>query len=549
MPDFGRRLWLGLMLAVVTMPGPGVQPIAAGQPTGAAAVASALDAMIADGRLDAGVLQSLRRGGRADAIVTYNRPTGGSASDVGVIATWKASTLSQLRRNDALLADHSALLTSYARFTTPELLLAVLRERAVSGVRANRAMRPSDVEANGLIRQPQAVAAGYRGAGTSVAVLDTGADYRREALGSCTAPGKPASCRVVVARDFAPSDHQRDDVGHGTAVSEVVASVAPGASILALDVFRGDGLAYDSDLLEAIDWLVRNRETWNVRAINLSLADPTHWLVECPLSGLEPAFDAAQDAGMVVSVASGNSAAAVGAYVDGIAYPACVPGALSVGAVYDANVGPTSYDGCSDAHTAADQVACFSQGGSQLDLLAPGALISAAGLQWSGTSLAAPHVSAAAAVLAGAAPRATPERIAYVLRNNGPSIADERSGTRRHRLDLFLAARLIRDAQRPSLTSRAPASGASGVARSAAVVATFSENVRGVGTASMILRDAHGAEVPASVTYDAGRHRATLRPSTALDAHATYAVILTAAIRDAAGNRLRATSWSFATGG
>ena len=109
----------------------------------------------------------------------------------------------------------------------------------------------------------------------------------------------------------------------------MVASVAPGAKLLALDVFRANGLAYDSDLLAAIEFTIRHRDTWNVRAINLSIADSTHWVAACPLSGLGPAFDSARAAGMVLTVASGNGAAHAGQYIDGIAYPACVPGALT----------------------------------------------------------------------------------------------------------------------------------------------------------------------------------------------------------------------------
>ncbi len=97
-----------------------------------------------------------------------------------------------------------------------------------------------------------------QGAGTSVAVLDTGVDYTLAAFGTCTAPGAPAgTCKVAYAQDFAPDDSILDDVdGHGTNVSGIVVGVAPDTKILGLDVFSTDGSAYYSDILSALDWVI-----------------------------------------------------------------------------------------------------------------------------------------------------------------------------------------------------------------------------------------------------------------------------------------------------
>jgi subtilisin family serine protease len=353
---------------------------------------------------------------------------------------------------------------------------------------------------------------------------------------------------VAAARDFAPQDNKLDATGHGTAVAEVVLAVAPGTRVLALDVFRADGLAYDSDILRAIDWVIGRRTQWNVRSLNLSIADGTYWIVACPLSGLAPAFEAAGAADMVVSVASGNAASVAGHYVNGVAYPACVPGATSVGGVYDADVGRVTSSGCTDSTTAPDRIACFSQGGRLLGLLAPAALITAGGrVGWRGTSFATAHVAGAVAVLAAAERSATAERIGSVLRSTGPQLGDPRNGSRRHRLDLYRAASRIRDATPPSVMGRAPVAGAVGVAPSASVVVSFSEGVTGVGGGSMWLSDAQGTPVPARVTYDAARRRATLDPTLPLLPGGRYTVRLTSDIRDAAGNPLRSYIWSFTT--
>jgi subtilisin family serine protease len=535
--------WAAVLVLAATVSG----GIPAGVAAEVAPWAAELEAEVAAGRLDRAVLAALQRDGGVAAILTFRPAAGDDAYRPAIIARRKADALEPLRGVGGIVRDYARLYATFVQLTSAEQLLSVLQEPAVGGLRVNRGVRPADSEANRLIRQPQARAAGFRGAGTAVAVLDTGVNYRGQAFGSCTAPGRPAGCRVVAARDFAPRDGQLDADGHGTAVAEVVASVAPGAKLLALDVFRANGLAYDSDLLAAIDWTIRHRDTWNVRAINLSIADSTHWLVACPLSGLAPAFAAAKAARMVVAVASGNGAALAGQYIDGIAYPACVPGALSVGGVYDADVGPAAYADCSDSSTGRDRIACFSQGGAPLGMLGPAASISADGMEWRGTSFAAAHVAAAAAILAAAAPRATADRIAYVLRTSGPAVRDPRNGIRRDRLDVYAGARLIRDSQRPTIVSRSPAPNAEGVALSTIVTAIFSERVSGVNAGSMTLRLAGGVEVPALVAYDAAHRRATLRPTLLLLPGTTYTVSLGSGILDAAGNHLRSVAWSFTT--
>ena len=107
------------------------------------------------------------------------------------------------------------------------------------------------------------------------------------------------------------------------------------------------------------------------------------------------------------------------------------------------------------------------------------------------------------------------------------------------------------DRKRPTVSARTPASGATGVSRSANIKVTFAEAMRGstLTTTSVRLRDATtGAILAAVVTYDARTHRATLNPKATLAARHTYRVLLASSIRDRAGNTLRATGWNFKTG-
>ena len=86
-------------------------------------------------------------------------------------------------------------------------------------------------ESRVLVGQPAAAAAGYRGAGTTVAVLDGGVEYGRAAFGSCTSPGVPGRCLVVAYQDFADPDNRLDDPDlHGTNVCEPCSGSLPRAA-------------------------------------------------------------------------------------------------------------------------------------------------------------------------------------------------------------------------------------------------------------------------------------------------------------------------------
>jgi len=103
------------------------------------------------------------------------------------------------------------------------------------------------------------------------------------------------------------------------------------------------------------------------------------------------------------------------------------------------------------------------------------------------------------------------------------------------------------DVRRPTFT-HSPATGATGVSRSANVVLQFSERVRGVtGSTFRLKNTVTGAWVPAVVTYDATRRRATLNPSVTLAGLRRYIVVVSSSIKDSAGNSLAAGSWTFTT--
>ncbi len=306
---------------------------------------------------------------------------------------------------------------------------ALVDSPAVASVEPDLAHEAFLTQSLSLIGQPTAAASGFTGAGTAVAVLDTGADWTHIDLGSCTAVGTPLGCRVAYAADLATSDGSRDDNGHGTNVSAIVAAVAPGTDILALDVFRSDGYAYSSDIVSAIDWVIANQATYNIVSINMSLGSGGY---TAPCTDVfSTSISAARSVGVSVAVASGNSG-----YTNAIASPACAADAISVGAVYDSNMGGMTGATCSDSSTAADKVTCFSNTASFLDVLAPGALINAGGYSMGGTSQASPHVAGALAVLRAADPAASVDTLESRLLDFSATVTDGRTGLTFPRLAL-----------------------------------------------------------------------------------------------------------------
>ena len=354
----------------------------------------------------------------------------------------KTRALSALPDKDLeLRRDYQHIPMAFLRFRDAGALLRLLARGEVTAVFEDTRLYPHLAETLPLIGQPSvSQTMGRTGSGAAVAVLDTGVDYTRSEFGSCTAPGVPAGCRVVAALDAAPEDNARDANGHGTWVAGTATAVAPGAGIVAIDVFDGNS-ASSVDVIGGIDWAIANRTLYNIVALNMSLGNGVKYTAACSstLSNpyRQPIVDA-RNAGILSVVSSGNDG-----FSDGIANPACTPEAVSVGAVYDANVGGRTWTSpepdCTDSATAADKVTCFSNSASFLTLLAPGALTTVTGVTVAGTSLSAPVVAGAFAVLTQAFPGDTAAGRLSRLTASGKPVTDARNGIVKPRVDLLAA--------------------------------------------------------------------------------------------------------------
>lgn len=358
------------------------------------------------------------------------------------IRSLRARVLATLPTNDAvMLQDFRHIPMAFLRLRDGAALARLLARPEVAAVYENTRLYPHLSELLPLIGQPQvSQVMGRTGSGAAVAVLDTGVDYTRSEFGSCTAPGVPTGCRVVAALDTAPDDNARDANGHGTWVAGTATAVAPGAGIIAIDVFNGNS-ASSVDIIEGIDWVISNRATYNIVALNLSLGDGVKYTSACSSKFSnpyrQPIIDA-RNAGILSIASTGNEG-----FTDGIANPACTPEAVSVGSTYDANVGARTWTSpepdCTDSATAADKVACFSNSASFMTMLAPGALTTVTGATVAGTSLSSPVITGAVAVLAQAFPADTASTRLNRLTASGVSVSDTRNNVVKPRVNLLAA--------------------------------------------------------------------------------------------------------------
>ncbi len=274
---------------------------------------------------------------------------------------------------------------------------------------------------------------GATGAGTTVAILDTGVDYRHPDLGAGFGPGhKVAGGYDLVNDDPDPAD----DNGHGTLVAGILAAsgsargVAPGATILAYKVLdsRGRGLA--SDVIAGIERALDpdGDPTTDDAADVANLSFGGSGTPDDPMS---LAVDAAARAGLLCVVAAGNG----GPDPYGVSSPGVARGALTVGAT-----------------DKLDRLASFSGRGPvpgtyepKPDLVAPGVDISSLGRgsgrrTSSGTSMATPHVAGAAALLLSLFPELGAKDIAALLVESARPIGEGPVRAGAGRLDVAAAA-------------------------------------------------------------------------------------------------------------
>ncbi len=325
-------------------------------------------------------------------------------------------------------------------------VLRLAFDERVLRVHAEGYARPVSLDATlDAIAAPAFHAAGGRGQGTAVAVLDTPIRYDNGEFGSCPSPGA-AGCPVREWLSFVPFTSEEviaqedaiDAGSHGSNVAGIVYGVAPEASLLGLNVFlvrEGRLLAPQTATLAALDWVADNAERYGIVAANMSLGSG-HDGTACNDSPYAtPIQYLYAEHGVLSVVASGNDGES-----NGVRSPACVSAAITVGAIHDRRALP--YPRCLQPSPQPFELACFSNVSGLIDLLAPGVSVDAGGyLDYSGTSMAAPHVAGAIGAIQSAvqAARGAPMSAYWLekrLLTNFATNLRHTDGRWFHRLDL-----------------------------------------------------------------------------------------------------------------
>lgn len=442
-------------------------------------------------RIPEQVLERLARDGRVRVIAELKVSTGDHVPE-GRLAAQVALRQRVAIRDAAVRAIAAARLRSTSvirRYrSVPYLTLDVdhdelqLLQSSPDVVRllSDDIVRPVLAESVPLIQADQAWQSDYDGAGTTIAVIDTGVDAYHpfltgkvvaEACYSSTVPGTSTStCPNGLDEQIGPgaaAPCALPDCIHGTHVAGIAAGsgatggqpfsgVAKNAQLMAVQVAStvidaescGGSApcsgAFTSDIIAALEHVYDAAGSRNIAAVNLSLGGGA-FTEPCGDSPYKPAIDNLRSIGIPSIIASGNSGARWS-----IASPACVPSAVSVGSV-----------------SKADGISFFSDVASFLSLLAPGQSINSsvpgAGFSvLSGTSMAAPHVSGGWAILHQAAPSADVTTILDALRSTGLAVADNRPFgiSTVPRVNIFEALATLAPTTNPapSATSLSPAS-------------------------------------------------------------------------------------------
>lgn len=272
---------------------------------------------------------------------------------------------------------------------------------------------------------------GYSGRGIGVAVLDSGIYPHEDFM-------HPRN-RIIAFKDFVNGyEKPYDDNGHGTHVAGIIGGdgtksngqykgIAPACNLIGIKILDEKGNGSTSNVLAGIQWMIDNKDRYNIRVANLSIGSPDR---EGENDPLVKAVNAAWDAGIVTLVAAGND----GPRKQSITSPGVSRKVITVGASDDQKSVDIHGDIISDYSGRGPTKACI----KKPDVVAPGSdIMSCASdtkyipedgqdpanslttyyVKKSGTSMATPMVSGALALFLERYPYVTPNDLKLRLKS------------------------------------------------------------------------------------------------------------------------------------
>lgn len=424
--SWGRMLGL-VLLALSVLPAAGSQPLLDGDaPSGRG------------GKISADLRERAASSGRIKVIVQFRQMPA-------------EKDLAGMKSRGALVRNHVHSIPAVVMHIPASMLTELEHNPNVAYVTPDRAVSMTTTAANNeeyaTAVEADVAASQYalNGTGIGVAVIDSGIAAHPDLNNAAGAS------RVVYSQSFVAGDTTTGDkYGHGTHVSGLIggtgassgtangyaatyAGMAPNVNLINLRVLDQNGSSTDSEVIAAIDQAIALKNTYNIRVINMSLGRPV--FESYTLDPVCQAVEAAWNAGIVVVVAAGNSGRSTTLGMNGfgtIGVPANDPAVITVGAmrtmstatrVDDAiasysSKGPTLLDHIvkPDLVAPGNRLVSLRVAGSTLDTEYPQYEVnptSGAGkyYQLSGTSMATPLVSGAAALILQQNPAMTPDQV------------------------------------------------------------------------------------------------------------------------------------------
>ncbi len=353
-------------------------------------------------------------------------------------------------------------------------LTELLNDPNVTSVEEDIPVPPTLNQSIPLINADDVHSAGYNGTGVTVAILDTGVRKTHQMVDSgkvvseacystnythtnfyvtSTCPsGATSSTATNSGLNCATS--WTSSCSHGTHVAGIAAGtggnstyasrgVAPNAKVIAVQVFskfqnrvpKASGgkcngstgarcvLSYTSDQAKGLERVYALRNSYLIAAANMSIGGGQYSSF-CDSDSRKAVIDKLRSAGIATVISSGNSS-----YNGSVGAPACISSAVTVGATLDTS----------------NTVSSYSNHASMVDMMAPGSSIYSATAtstssyaNWNGTSMAAPHVTGAFALLRSKNGSLSVNSIESALESTGVNVT--RSGVTKPRINVLAAS-------------------------------------------------------------------------------------------------------------